>query len=144
MYKHKNFNFESFDDYRYFTYNHAATWTSFDNLPPTSKSIRLHILRAFYATYYQIHCLNTQITELNPISFGYKKDGDDLIPERIENIFPTTEELVPACKCVKCSTKSCSCVAAGIPCCSFCSCKKANTCKNVKYDDNDDDSTSDS
>lgn len=68
-----------FDDLHY----HRKFFLS--ELPPTSESMRLHILRAFYITHIQINIIkDTQ--GLNPTNFRYEKDSDNLVPEKSKNI----------------------------------------------------------
>ena len=56
---------------------------------------------------------------------------DQFVQKKNELIFPTINDLVPNCTCKKCATKNCLCRAYGIPCISFCQCKKDKTCKNT-------------
>lgn len=121
---------KTFDELRYWMYHHGKT-LAITQLPPTSASIRLHILRAFYIVHTQNRCLEKNVTSLNPLLFGYKEENGCLIPRSVTSIFPSTEELVPSCKCAKCSRKqNCCCRAAGISCCSFCNCRTTDQCNN--------------
>ena len=121
----------TFDDLRYWT-NHFTNAVSVNELPPTSQSIRLHILRALYITYYQINLLQSNIEQLDPLKFGYIIEENCLIPAKIHILYPTIDELPPKCNCKKCSTKQCSCKSSGVPCISFCVCKSLDiTCNNL-------------
>ena len=119
----------TFDHLRVWSY-YQAKCTLVEDLPLTSKSIRLHILRSFYVVFTQINCLIKNIIQLDPCSFRWKEENELLLPERVEILFPLSNKLVFNCTCNLCSTKSCSCVSGEIPCCSFCHCKRKKTCKN--------------
>ena len=118
----------NFDDLRYWIYHHAQT--CFTDMPPTTASIRLHILRAFFITYKQIHILSPNCKQLDHNLFGYIEDEIYIIPKKIGELFPPIHELTPSCNCKKCATKHCWCKAVGVSCCSFCACEITNTCKN--------------
>ena len=100
-------------------------------LLPTSESIRLHILRAFYIVYTQTKILDINIPKLNSIDFGFKIEDNLLVSEKIHILLSPSDELIVNCTCKKCSRLTCPCVAGKIPCCSFCFCQRDNTCKNV-------------
>ena len=104
---------------------------SVENLPSTSQTMRLHILRCFYITHLQMNCLNVNATSLDPELFGFEKHDDLLIPKKVKILLPPIEDLIPNCNCKCCTRRTCYCVAAGVPCCSFCFCKRENTCKNI-------------
>ena len=70
----------------------------------------------------------------NATSFGYIKDNELLVPERVQILIPPINELVPNCTCTTCARKTCICRQSKIPCCSFCYCtKKQNDCKNIEF-----------
>ena len=76
------------------------------DLPPTIASIKFDILRAFYATYVQINCLNINANNLVPIRYGYYSNENYILTEKLEvNIYPPTSELTPSCNCKTCTTK---------------------------------------
>ncbi|KAG0710066.1 putative ATP-dependent RNA helicase DDX46 [Chionoecetes opilio] len=60
------------------------------DLPPSSHSIKEHILRAFYRTYMQLHCLEK--VYLDPRNFGYSAAGGILEPERCQRALHLTNE----------------------------------------------------
>ena len=68
---------------------HYGNTTSILDLPPTSNSIKLHILRAFYATYEQINLLNAECLKLDPLQFGYVLEDDYLILKKVAISFPS-------------------------------------------------------
>lgn len=127
----KNSNCNTFNELRVWSYHHA-TCDSTENLPPTSDTMRLHILRSFYIVHSQTKCLLEKTAALNVLAFGFKKDNDLLIPETVTILLPPIDDLVPSCNCKVCSRKTCCCVAAEIECCSFCFCQREKTCQN-KY-----------
>ena len=113
-------------------YHYKTKPTSITELPPTSTSIRYHILRAFYQTYIQTQVLNDTCEIISPLKFGFKQVDNHLSPVVVENLYPSEKELIRNCTCNKCSTKTCRCKAAGVPCCSFCKCSNnnENICQN--------------
>ena len=142
----KNSKYQTFDELRVSSYYHSKS-VLIEDLPPTSASMRLHILRAFYITYTQTNCLNRFKAPLNPLLFGYQIQDDLLVPKQVKILLPPLSDLVPSCRCNICSNKACLCVTQMIPCCSFCYCQKNHTCKNkysekylVKNENNHDDS----
>ena len=68
------------------------------NLPPTSRATKDHIIRAFYGTYLQLHCL--EIVCLDPKNFGYSLADDILQPRRDQVLLP--EDFPMPCKCTSC------------------------------------------
>ena len=125
----KNYNFEKLNDFRIWCYKFGSN-PSIDALPPTSNSIRLHILRAFYIIYLQTNCLNLTAIRLNPLHFGYEKENELLLPAKVKILVPPINELVPSCTCQKCAKKSCLCILNEIACCKFCKCEKKEICRN--------------
>ena len=58
------------------------------DLPSTSASIKFHILRAIYATFFQINCLNINANKLVLIRYGYYRNENYILPEKLEaNIY---------------------------------------------------------
>ena len=127
--KRKNSDCTTFNQLRAWFYTHADRF-SVEDLPATSSSIQLHILRAFYIVYTHTHCLDRDAFKLDPLLFGYEEQDDLLMPAKVKILLPPPEEFVPNCTCKKCKTKSCVCIAAQIPCCKFCGCDEKKTCHN--------------
>ena len=117
----------TFDELRVWSYYHAKC-ALIENLPPTSKTIRLHILRSFYIVFMQTNCLDLKY--LDPTLFGWKEDSDLLLPDRVQILIPPSDDLIYNCTCKVCPTKPCCCLSAEIKCTSFCFCKRKQTCKN--------------
>lgn len=126
----KNSVCTNFDELRYHTYHFGRTAVSLLDLPPSSQSIALHILRAYYATYQQVNILEVNILKLDPTQFGYVLEDNNLLPRKILTLYPPIDELVPNCNCKVCITKHCICKSNGLPCISFCLCRSQNSCKN--------------
>ena len=81
------------DELRVWSYHHAKC-VLIEELPPTSKSIRLHILRSFYVVYTQINCLNKYARQLNPTEYGWNQEDDLLLPEKVLILLPSADELI--------------------------------------------------
>ena len=123
----------SFDQVRYWYY--CKKMCNFTELPPTSSSIRLHILRSHYVTNFQISLLDEHYVPLNPLHYGYYEADNYLLPEKIKNLFPPIDELILSCNCQKCTTKRCCCFKNNLNCTKFCKCKIDETCENI-YNNN--------
>ena len=113
---------ESMDQLRYYLSKNTIV-----DLPPTSCSVRGHILRAFYGMYLQLHCLDN--AELNPFEFGFYQDDGALLPYRKQALLP--DDFPLPCRCTACATKCCPCRQNEIKCCPYCSCQATNKgCRN--------------
>lgn len=124
----KNANCLSFDDLRLWNYHFKSTLV--EEMPPTSNSIKLHILRSLYVTHSQITCLDSNAQELDPTEFGFIEKDDLLMPERVDTLKPPEDEFIYACNCKVCTRRSCNCLRWKVACSSFCACRKKSTCKN--------------
>ena len=76
-----------------------------DELPPTSHSLRAHIMRAFYITNRMNSLLLTNWTLLDPVHYGYEEIDEMVLHDTGEN--PIPEEFAVVCNCIKCSSKKC-------------------------------------
>ena len=110
------------DDLRHWMYHHSKSMTV-DNLPPTSHLLRGHILRAFYATHIQIHCLDSQ--SIDPVLYGFEESDGLLLPSKNSRVCP--DDLIDSCRCLKCATVHCTCRKSLMPCCLFCKCHSVNS-----------------
>ena len=116
---------QSMDELRYHLYHHSKK-TILD-LPPTSRSIKGHILRAFYGTYLQLHCLDSP--QLDPQSFGFSQVDGIMQPDRLQVLLP--DDFPMPCNCTSCATKRCHCRQLDMTCCPYCGCQASNKgCKN--------------
>lgn len=100
-------NCKNFDELRLWSYHHKVG--SIEDLPPTSNSINLHILRAFYVVYSQLTCLDMTAIKLDPTMFGFVLEDGKLKIKKITTFVPPVDELLPPCNCKVCSTKACPC-----------------------------------
>lgn len=118
------------NEYRSFMHHHRKGITLAD-LPPTSSSIKQHILRAFYVTYLMRTIVDKDAYELNPIEYGYELSEDVLVPKAGLNLLP--EQYGTCCNCGKCARVSCNCRKLQIPCCSYCNCQagSGSECRNT-------------
>src|SRR5437867_763472 len=89
---------KNMDELRYWMYCHSKN-KCLEDLPPTSRVTRQHILRALFGTYIQAHCLEENCHQLDPLLFGYTDGGDCLKLNNDFQFYPT--DLTEGCKCVK-------------------------------------------
>ena len=76
----KGTTLKTMDHLRSFKYHHAKQ-TSLEDLSPTSYSIRLHIKRAYLATYEVVSLFKSQ-ESLDPRNFGFEFDAEFLVPSK--------------------------------------------------------------
>ena len=127
----KDSHCKTFDQLRLSIYKQQQSKT-LQELPPSSDSVKDHILRAYFICYQQIHCFDQNSEQLDPLYFGFIKEDGLLIPKKILVTFPSNEDLVPSCSCTNCVKKTCTCRVAGVLCCSFCGCKHTrDKCRNI-------------
>ena len=110
-----------FDVVSYETFHDKKFAFDLEKLPPTSTSIRQHILRAFLQCEMWLKALSGENSTLDPAQYDYIFNANGhAIPDIINGPpFP-----VP-CNCLKCSRDSvCPCRIRKIPCCQFCKCEK--------------------
>lgn len=120
----------TFDEYRVWSYKFRNN-IALDELPPISNSIRLHIILAFFIVYTHTHCLNSNASKLDPLSFTYETDEDLLKPQKVKDLFPPVTELVPSCTCQAC-VRNCICVTSIEPgVVHFVTVRIKKKCKNV-------------
>lgn len=117
--------FKSMDALRYYLYLQSKK--TILELPPTSRATKGHILRAFYGTYIQLHCLHGH--SLDALEYGYYRDSELLKP--CENKMLVPDDLPTSCGCGKCARVSCACRSNNVSCCIYCNCKAlGNNCCN--------------
>jgi hypothetical protein len=114
----------SMDELRYHLYHHSKK--TIINLPPTSRVLQGHIMRALFGSYLQMHCLDS--SQLDPTKFGYHKEGKMLAPDKNQSLLP--DDFPNPCKCTSCATKRCSCRKLFLKCCEYFKCKVNKGCKN--------------
>ena len=107
---------KTMNELRSWAYHHKKSLT-LEQLPPTSYSIRDHILRSIYATHNMVSILDNQRVVLDPRNYGFCEENDLLLPTNSVKTIP--EMYAQFCNCVKCATIKCSCRRIGVPCCKF-------------------------
>ncbi|KAK7074632.1 hypothetical protein SK128_015964 [Halocaridina rubra] len=101
-------------------HNYHCSKASPEKLPPTSHAIKIHILRAYYATNVMTSVQSQNSTKLNPLLYAYDEEDDLLNPEIGFRSIP--EDWTAYCTFSKCATDSCACRRSGQACCQFCKC----------------------
>ena len=112
-------NVKTFDDLRNQMYLTKTFQLDLEKLPPTSGSIRLHILRAYL-----------QYT-VDAAEYGYCQDEDELTPQIVlDGSLP--DDFPMPCSCLKCARANvCACILKNVSCCEFCKCgSHPEDCKN--------------
>lgn len=109
------------DQLRSYIYHHGKR-VCFDQHPPTSYAMRVHILRAFYATNQIVSLLSPSPILLDPTHYGFAEVHELLMPDTDKN--PIPEEFEVDCNCGKCANERCRCREKCLPCCRFCKCQR--------------------
>ena len=112
-------------------YHNHTLKLDLEKLPPTSTTIRTHILRAYFQAYLWYHPPFQQSIEMNPEEYGYHVKDEILVPT-IETVEKLPENFPKPCNCGKCARKNvCPCRVKNILCCKFCKCGSGEHCKNI-------------
>ena len=110
---------KTLDELRLWMYHHGKN-TDIEDLPPTSRSGKGHLLRSYFYTYLQHHCLDDMFVHLNPCEFGFEVKENILVPQTNLKKYPN--DFIGACNCEKCAKCSCTCRVNNVSCCPFCKC----------------------
>ena len=122
-------NFLTMDELRFHQFHHKKI-KSFQDLVPTSATVRLHIKRSYLQCYRWINALKV-VQELDPLDYGYTECEGLLIPQIVNNT-AEPQNFPKPCSCQKCfREKICACRVLKIPCCSFCKCSSDGSCNNI-------------
>ena len=122
---------DTFDELRFQKYHKKNFQVDFEKLPCTSKSIRLHIRRAYLQCYRWIHVASMENIDLSPIDYGYSVDEDDHLVHEILDGDTIPSDLPSPCNCLKCAKSTvCPFKIKQIRCCEFCKCDTVRDCKN--------------
>ena len=108
---------DTFDELCFQRYQRKNFQLDFKKLPCTSKSISLHIRRAYLQCYRWIHVASVENIDLRPIDYGYSVDEDyHLVHEIVDgNTIPS--DFPSPCNCLKCAKSTmCSCWIKWIRC----------------------------
>ena len=111
---------KSLDELRLWLYHHGKN-KDIEDLPPTSRSAKGHLLRSYFYTYLQHHCIGDMFVHLDPCEFGFEVKEDSLVPQTNLEKYPS--DFIASCTCVKCAKSSCICKENIVACCSFCKCR---------------------
>ncbi|EDO46217.1 predicted protein [Nematostella vectensis] len=107
---------------------------SSDRLPPTSDSLKQHIIRANYQTFIWKYCLQPMVPLPSPDGNGGKITNGRLEPLLMsQDPAPLSLLKLTTCRCVKTACRRddlCSCKANDIPCTEACLCTSEDSCEN--------------
>ena len=126
-----NHKVDTFDELQYIVYHEKHLQFDIERFPPTSASVRQHILRAYIQCYIWLHAPFLQDIQLNLLDYGYALDENgNLVPLLTEEVSLPEEFPIP-CNCLKCSKQTvCPCRVKKIPCCQYCKCNTNPACRN--------------
>ena len=113
-----NHEVDAFDELRCLVYHEKHLTFDIDRFPPTSNSIRFHILRAYQQCRVWLYAPFLENIELDALNYGYNLDDNGNVVST-SGTRPTIPENFPTpCNCKKCSRpKVCPCRVKGILCC---------------------------
>ena len=101
---------ETFDELRHYQYHKKSFEFSLEKLAATSKSIHLHIKRAYFQCYHWSHVAFIENVTLDPIDYGYAADNEGLISPRIVDCETIPGDFLLPCNFLKCAKSSvCPC-----------------------------------
>ena len=123
-------NVDTFDELRFIVFHEKFQEFDIEKFPPTSASIRQHILRAYLQCYIWLHAPFVQNIELDPLDYGYTLDDDGNLLPTLSTELPIPDDFPSPCHCLKCATKVCPCRIREIQCCQYCKCCAGNECRN--------------
>ena len=102
----KDSSLNSFDEIHEEMFYKSSLRLDIEKFLPTSDSVRLHILRAYFQTHLWYHAVYAN-TQINPLEYGYEEDGYGyLCPIFINgtNILP--DHFPGLCTCKKCARET--------------------------------------
>ena len=115
------------------------------SLPPTDEALEINIKRAHYVTILWKTCITGTPHELEPLEYGWEKDGESLRPIMLPDRTDAAPEKVlqmTRCKCSssQCKTNrcSCSCVKTGTNCSEFSGCQDCENQKDLEKSESED------
>jgi len=107
-------------------------------LPPTTEAFTENVRRAHLQVAIWRHAGEANPPPLDPVHFGWQRDGSSLKPVTLPEGVPTApDDLLKVIKCscesdIPCRTKRCGCSNANIACTEFCACAGGAGCFNEK------------
>ena len=105
-----------------------------ESLPPTTDSLRQHLMRANYQAFVWKHSLIAVQQLPPPVSNGWS-ENDGLLEPHLISKDPAPRGLIEltACKCTKSFCRRdhlCPCKAQSMPCTEACLCMNDDSCQN--------------
>ena len=122
----RNTKCETFDELRYNQY--IMKNTTLTDLPPTSRSIRGHLLRSHYLVSLRLNLLDLKKHTLQPLNYGRYERSGMLLPEKFRCILP--ERYTITCACCKGCHGGSGCRRKKELCTDYCSCQEERNCEN--------------
>ena len=101
-----------------------------ERLPPIASACRFNSLRTYYQVMEWMGCSD----EMAPSEWGWKVEGDKLVPVMIDKC-PAPDELIQMIRCnylERCNTLRCTCKRHGLECTSACGHCQDGNCDNMK------------
>lgn len=121
----------TFDQFRIVQFYDAGKKLTLENMVCCSKTIHLHIRRAFFQANLWINAVQKEFPKLDPSEFGYIWSDTDNVYYPVLAAEPfRPRDLPDPCKCTTCIKKTCRCRLNNFKCVPYCSCNPAK-CKNV-------------
>ena len=115
---------DTFDKLRYTVYHEKHLQFDIERYPPTSATIRQHILRAYLQCYLWLHAAFLDDIQLDPLNYGYTLDENNGFAPLLSDDPAIPEDFPAPCNCLKCSKPNvCPCRVRDIACCKYCKCK---------------------
>ena len=94
---------DSFDEIREKMFYKSSLKLDIEKFTPTSDSIRLHILHAYFPAHLWYHAVYAN-TQINPLEYGYEEDGYSYLCP----IFINETNILPDDCPVPCTGKNCA------------------------------------
>ena len=111
--------------------------------PPTDEALEINIRRVHYVGIMWKNCITGTPPELDPLGYGWEKDGKSLRPIMLPDGTDVAPEKVlhmSRCKCSssQCKTNRCSFVKTGTNCSEFCGCQDCENQKDLEKSESED------
>ena len=121
---------KSFDELRFVVFHEKHLVFDIERFPPTTDSIRQHIIRAYFQCFKWFNSLSFDDVVIDPLDYGYYLDEDEMVP--ILSTKPSLPKDFPhPCTCKKCAKGTvCKCRVLNIACCQNCKCQANSDCRN--------------
>ena len=93
---------DTFDDLRYEVYQDKKFKFDLEKFPPTNKTIKEHIKRAYFQCHLWQHASYIPSITLNPLEYGYVKDEDGKLMPIVSTESNLPGDFPMPCNCIKC------------------------------------------